>query len=301
MKTKKWDLDLGILLAPAYGFHYPSFRNGFHFEKADIEFSSEYDNRIEFVINLDFQELYESQPARLIENLYLQYDFSKLFKIRAGQYKIPFGEEIARGITERPYLEHSLASTKLAPGRRQGVMILGKGLFSYLGYRAGIFNTSETDKPENETPYISTAGKLFFELDKFHGFSIKSGYSVYYSLDEIFAQSAFLDFSWQILKLHKLSLFTEYLEERFYHYYWNNSIFLCLSYRVANFEIYCSGEFYDENTGHMDKDDSFVLSSGINLYLLKDHLKTSLGHKYLNEYQAGVEENWFTLMIMWEH
>ncbi|MBN2535357.1 MAG: hypothetical protein JXB88_20940 [Spirochaetales bacterium] len=303
IKTKKWDVNLSLRLAPAYVFNYPSLLNGFEFYNMEIEFECEYDNRVELALAFDLMELYEGSgfvPGKLIEDAYLNYNFHKFLKIRAGQYKVPLGEEIALGMSERPYYDHSLGSRRLAPGRRQGLMFSGKEIFSFLGYQAGIFNTSETDKEENESPYLSTAGKLILDFDEFPGIYLKSSYSIYYSFDEIFAQAASQYFSWQFFQIHKLTLFGEYLEQRFYHYHWNNSIFLLLAYRAGLFEIYSSGEFYDENVGKEDKDDCFSLCSGINLYWIKDRLRTSLGHRYTNEYQKGEEKNRFVLVMMWE-
>lgn len=303
LKTKKWELELNMLSVPVYIFNYPSLQNGFYFENIEIGLFSEYKNRIRFVLDLDFSELSGedgSRPYSFIENVYLQYNFYKLLKVRLGQYKVPLGEEITLGTVERPSLYHSFGSKNLAPGRSQGIMMFGNDLFSIIGYRIGVFNAFDASEPENETPYLSTAGKLFFEFDNIPSIYLKIGYSIYYSFDEIFAQSAFSFFTWQINNDHKFTLFSEYLENRFYNYYWNNSSYLLLSYRYKGFEIYSAGELYDENSGKMDKDDCFSLCSGINVYWLKDHLRAGLGHRYVNEYQTGDEKNEFTLMLMWE-
>ena len=221
VKTNKSEIELCLLIAPAYNFYYPSLVNGFYFESMEIGLQGNYDNRIKFVINFDFSELDnedESFSPEFIQNVYLQYKFYKQFKIRVGQFKVPLGDEISLGISERPYFDHSLGSRKLAPGRHLGFMIFGKDLFSLFGYRIGIFNTSEVSFSENETPFISTAGKFFFEFDNFKRISLKSGYSIYYSFEEIFTQSVFLSFNCQIDDIRKFVLFGEYMEKRFFHY-----------------------------------------------------------------------------------
>ena len=60
-------------------------------------------------------------------------------QVQAGQFKIPFGLEETTSGTSLDFIYRSLVSTRLAPGRDNGVMLHGRLAGRALGYEIGVF------------------------------------------------------------------------------------------------------------------------------------------------------------------
>ncbi len=60
------------------------------------------------------------------------------FRVKGGQFKLPFGLEQNTGPTEIDFAYRSLISTAIAPGRDRGAMV--EGVLGRIGYEIGVFD-----------------------------------------------------------------------------------------------------------------------------------------------------------------
>ena len=290
INKKKTGVDLNINISPAFYINFPLLENKFYLESAEIGLQCIYNDRLKVLIDMDFADIVSQDSditSNILHNLYVQYKFSEQIKIRTGLFKIPVGEEFFFGNTERPYLDHSMSSDEMLPGWNIGIMLHGEELLSILSYAAGIFNTPAETFTEYETPYLSTAGKIALEGDCFKTLFVKCGYSVYYNFEDVLTHSLFSHIRWRFHDAQALSLFCEYMEQRFFNYYWNNGYFLFLSYRFKNWELYGTGDFFDRNTSDIDADDSIKICAGMRFYILKNKIQIGAEYAFENEYEKN--------------
>jgi phosphate-selective porin len=78
-------------------------------------------------------------------------------RVKGGRFKIPFGEERLTSIASLDFINRSLASEALTPGRDTGLELNGRLFDSVLSYKAGIFqhdgdvSRAGTDAPAERT------------------------------------------------------------------------------------------------------------------------------------------------------
>ena len=88
---------------------------------------------------VDFQIEREIERANPWRDVYANYRPMRGAQIQAGQFKIPFGLEETTGGGNLDFIYRSIVSTRLAPGRDDGVMLHGRVGRRRLGYEIGIF------------------------------------------------------------------------------------------------------------------------------------------------------------------
>lgn len=73
-------------------------------------------------------------------DFYLEYSFSKAVRLRAGQFKVPFGRQELVSDYLLQMTGRSIASDFFAPKRDRGMMIFGTSETGRIGYSLGLFN-----------------------------------------------------------------------------------------------------------------------------------------------------------------
>lgn len=74
----------------------------------------------------------------------------KLFQIKAGQFKAPFGRQELTSSGKQQFVDRSIVSSEFAKGRDIGVQLYGMPLAGKLEWYAGIFNGNGRNKTSND-------------------------------------------------------------------------------------------------------------------------------------------------------
>ena len=101
--------------------------------KKRIGVSGEIVNAVEFQIEA---ELTDDDPWR---DVYGEFKYFDVARVRGGKFKIPFSLDENTGASRLDFMFRSLAATHLAPGRDEGVMVHGRVWKKVIGYEAGVF------------------------------------------------------------------------------------------------------------------------------------------------------------------
>jgi phosphate-selective porin OprO and OprP len=139
----------------------PEERSALDLGKKRLGISGEIKNVIEFQIEA---ELTETDPWRDVYGEVKYFDYAR---VRGGKFKIPFSLDENTGASRLDFLYRSLASTHLAPGRDQGVMVHGRVWKKLIGYEAGFFQhdgkNARTSNPDKVYGGDTTAGRVTIE------------------------------------------------------------------------------------------------------------------------------------------
>ncbi len=129
--------------------------------KKRLGVSGEIRNAVEFQIEA---ELTDTDPWRDVYGDFKYYDVARL---RGGKFKIPFSLDENTGASHLDFMFRSLAATHLAPGRDQGVMVHGRVWKKVIGYEGGVFRhdgkNARTNNPARVFGGQTTAGRVTFE------------------------------------------------------------------------------------------------------------------------------------------
>lgn len=243
---------------------------GFQDPSAEVTLDMEYlDN-----LNLNFSYDFGSEE---LNDAYMQYSFFDPLRIKVGKFKVHYGAEQISGL--RPQTIHSDASDNFTPGRSTGISIYGKNLFNFLDYNFAFTNDYDSEEDNDTGQHVFT---LMVDKDISLGESYKltPGYNILYNTEETFSQGCFLELSHD--KDTKLHILLEYMEQRYYNFFWNRSVYLSSSYRFSLLEPFLHTEYYDDYVGEDTDDDAFTSGLGLNFYQLNDSIKFTLS--YVNKY-----------------
>jgi phosphate-selective porin len=89
--------------------------------------------------DLEFQFEREIERANPWRDAFINYRRLRTVQVQAGQFKIPFGLEETTSGGSLDFIYRSLMSTRLAPGRDNGLMLHGRLARRMVGYEAGVF------------------------------------------------------------------------------------------------------------------------------------------------------------------
>lgn len=282
ISTQDLSLDIGVEVKSGYKYQvteYPGI-SSFNLYSADLEIDSEVYNRLDLSLTLDFSEFDDGVlSSEVLKNAYSQYRFHNYFKLRFGQFKSGFGGEGSLG-SSVPHLKGSEATDNLAPGRVRGVQLSGSKILNTLSYKIGFFNSGDyTEKGNSDGHHIGTA-KLEYKLKKKKCYEFKTGYSFAYGTHETLTQGLFILYKKRLGKDFRLYLFTEYMEQRFYNYYWNCSIFASTGLRFKDIELALNCEYYDDIIGHDGPKDKINPGTGVNFYAIDDNCMFRLHYEF---------------------
>jgi phosphate-selective porin len=91
--------------------------------------------RVEFEVS---RELGDSR--RPWRDAYLNVSLQRWLEVRGGRFKVPFGEERLRSITQQEFINRSRVSTIVAPGRDEGFMVHGRLRDQIAAWEVGFFD-----------------------------------------------------------------------------------------------------------------------------------------------------------------
>ena len=277
---KNLDIDLNLLLGMNYNYTatlLPGL-SSFNLTEGKIALEGEIMEKAEFKISVDFTDIeMEEESLAFLRDLYGRYDFHDFFRVKAGRFEIPFGADSLKGTDSRPNIYHSQGSDKISQGRSVGVSLSGKKIFGHFEYSLSAFNNSGELSLENETGRHLFSGSLTFNNN-----FLDTGYNALITTDETFSQGVYMDWNFKLGEKTKLNIFCEYLEQRYFHYYWNHSVYTLLALRTGKVEPLIYFDYYNEKVGYDGEDDMWMPGLGCNIYFLDDRLRlmTDLHSEY---------------------
>jgi hypothetical protein len=296
---KKLEVDTNLIMGMDYRYEMDYFpgRSGFRITDARVDTRAVYQENLIFTLKFDIADI-STDKVEILKTVTMQYCFIDPFRLKAGYGKIPFGEEYSRGVVSRPNIYHSEASDLMVPGRSVGLTFSGKNLPGNIGYKTGFYNGTTNSWEKNESALHIATANIFFKND-FNNNTIKSGYNILYSMDESFGHGVYVDFNHEFKKNLALNLFSEYMEQRYYNYHWNHSVFTVLSMRIKNVEPLLYFDYYNDNVGYDGKEDKMIPGLGFNSYFIKDkiQLKTDIRTEYLNSYPTGYNSKFYNTKL----
>ena len=137
---------------------------------------------IEFQVEGDLHD--DERPWR---DVYVELRKWRAMRVRAGRFKVPFGQERLTSIKELDFARRSIPTAALTPGRDTGVELNGRIFDRALRYQAGIFqhdgdvSRGGTDAPAGRTvaarivstPFAWTTSRALQRVEA--GFSMATG------------------------------------------------------------------------------------------------------------------------------
>ena len=104
--------------------------------------------------------------ANPLEDANINYDFThgkKLFMLKAGQYKVPFGRQELTSSGSQQFVDRSIVSSRFARGRDIGVQLWGNPLGNKIDWRVGIFNGNGRTVSRNDNDKYQLDARLTFQ------------------------------------------------------------------------------------------------------------------------------------------
>lgn len=100
-----------------------------------------------------------------LEDAYLDWDISKrgLFRVRGGQFKVPFGRQEFTSSERQEFADRSILSFEMTHSRDVGVMLWGATEQSKLAWAVGGFNGNGRNRPANDNGKLQWDGRLTFQ------------------------------------------------------------------------------------------------------------------------------------------
>lgn len=115
--------------------------NGFFIRRGRVKFSGNMITKaLEYEVEFDVGTPDPGDPQFDLKDLYLDYRIADFLRIKAGQYKVPFGSQELTSSKKQQFVERSLASEEFVPGRDIGLMLWGPDEGGLYEYYLGVFN-----------------------------------------------------------------------------------------------------------------------------------------------------------------
>lgn len=270
------DLNLGldISISSEYNYlitEYPGI-SSFNIDSAKLGLNGDLYDNIGFNLSLDFSEIDKGNiSSKALKSIYVQYTFNNYFRIRTGQFKAGFGGE--NDLKNSPHLNGSEGSKKIAIGRARGIQLSGKKILNNFSYSLGFFNSGDYDREKNEDGHHIGTAKIDYKLKKKGSYRFNTGYSFSIGTNDSLSHGLYTSYQKKLKNDKEFFIFVEYLEERFFNYHWNNSLFASCALRINKIEPVIHFEYFDEVVGEDGEDDKLIPGLGVNYYAVDDLLK----------------------------
>ncbi len=101
-----------------------------------------------------------------LEDANVSYDFShgqRLFVLKGGQFKVPFGRQELTSSGNQQFVDRSLVSTEFAKGRDIGVQLSGLAMGGKLEWRVGAFNGAGRNATVNDNSKLQYDARLTWQ------------------------------------------------------------------------------------------------------------------------------------------
>jgi phosphate-selective porin len=107
-----------------------------------------------------------------LTDAYVEFAQAPLATVRAGQWKVPFGLQQITPDIRQEFVDRSIADGKFAPGRDQGVGLLGVAGDAKFGYQVAVFNGSGQSAAQEDNGFLY-AGRVYY--DPFGEYKLSEG------------------------------------------------------------------------------------------------------------------------------
>lgn len=100
-----------------------------------------------------------------LEDAYLNWDASKnrTFRIKGGQFKVPFGRQELNSSESLQFVDRSILSGEFTHSRDVGIAVGGRSTNGKIDYWAGIFNGNGRNKPINDNDKYQYDARLMIQ------------------------------------------------------------------------------------------------------------------------------------------
>lgn len=136
--------------------------NTFTVRRSRFGFQGNYGDHFQYGILTDVA----AGTGATVRDVYLNYKYNDAFQIQAGQFKEPFAQELAAGVTNIDFVERGLQSllypSAASAFRSPGVAIHGDLYSGVMQYWAGVFNGKGFTGVANTTSVPETVGRVRF-------------------------------------------------------------------------------------------------------------------------------------------
>jgi hypothetical protein len=107
-------------------------------------------------------------PGAFLEDAVIDWDVSRtsVFRVRAGQFKAPFGRQELTSSGNQSFVDRSLVSNEFARGRDTGVALWGVLGDNQFEYRFGVFNGNGLTRTTNDNPALQVNARLMWQPNK---------------------------------------------------------------------------------------------------------------------------------------
>ncbi|MGM0375387.1 MAG: porin [Bacteroidota bacterium] len=120
----------------------------FSVKRARFGFTGSLSKKIKVNFISGFVEPPDRSPA--LVNAFADFNLHPAFKLRSGQFLVPFGLEGPEPITKNPAIERSFATRQLNPYRMfRDIGVMASGKISFLDYSLALLNGNGANLPEN--------------------------------------------------------------------------------------------------------------------------------------------------------
>lgn len=165
IETKSFKLDLSNRVQIRYTQEMPEVGDdvgSFRIRRAKTKFEGwAYDKNLTYELQLNWPDT--SNP---LEDAAINYDFTrgkKMFQLKAGQYKVPFGRQELTSSGSQEFVDRSIVSNEFARGRDIGVQIWGLPAGGKLDWRVGLFNGNGRTVSRNDNDKFQYNARLTWQ------------------------------------------------------------------------------------------------------------------------------------------
>jgi phosphate-selective porin OprO and OprP len=107
-----------------------------------------------------------AQQTNLLQDANVNYDLTKgkkMFMLKAGQYKVPFGRQQLTSSGNQQFVDRSVVSDTFARGRDIGLQLWGTPLNSKIDWRVGVFNGNGRTATRNDNDDLQLDARLTWQ------------------------------------------------------------------------------------------------------------------------------------------
>lgn len=165
IETKSFKLDLSNRVQIRYTQELPEVGDdvgSFRIRRAKTKFEGwAYTKDLTYELQLNWPD-----TANPLEDANVNYDFTrgrKMFQLKGGQYKVPFGRQELTSSGSQEFVDRSIISNEFARGRDLGVQLWGLPAGGKLDWRVGLFNGNGRTVSRNDNDKFQYNARLTWQ------------------------------------------------------------------------------------------------------------------------------------------
>jgi phosphate-selective porin OprO/OprP len=142
-------------------------QGSFRIRRAKLKFEGWFYNpSLQYEVQMNWPGISSSNLANFLEDANINWDVTKgkkLFMVKFGQYKVPFGLQELISSGSQQLVDRSLVSNVYSRGRDTGASIWGVLGNNKFEYRAGLFNGNGLTRPVNDNDKFQYNARVSFQ------------------------------------------------------------------------------------------------------------------------------------------